>query len=63
MPPQLSIKIEIMRVGSDLSSRFFPRTTKAKLVGNLTDVQIRKWIKGGQPVTRADAGGLTFTLA
>jgi integrase len=32
-------------------------------MGNLSDVQIRHWIKAGQPVARADGDGLTFTLS
>lgn len=32
-------------------------------MGKLTDVQIRNWIKAGQPVANADGGGLTFTLS
>lgn len=34
-----------------------------KLVEKLSDVQIRKWIKGGKPVAKADGDGLTFTLS
>lgn len=29
----------------------------------LTDVQIRHWIKAGQPIAKADGDGLTFTLS
>ena len=32
-------------------------------MGNLTDVQLRNWIKAQQPVAKADGGGLTFTLS
>ncbi len=32
-------------------------------MGNLTDVELRNWIKAGQPVAKADGGGLTFTLS
>lgn len=32
-------------------------------MGKLTDVQIRNWIKAGQPVANADGDGLTFTLS
>jgi integrase len=32
-------------------------------MGALTDVRLRSWIKTGQPVARADGGGLTFTLS
>ncbi len=32
-------------------------------MGNLSDVQIRHWIKAGQAVARADGDGLTFTLS
>lgn len=32
-------------------------------MGKLTDVQIRKWIKDGNPTAKADGDGLTFTLS
>lgn len=32
-------------------------------MGKLTDVQIRNWIKAGDPVAKADGDGLTFTLS
>lgn len=32
-------------------------------MGKLTDVQLRNWIKAGQPVAKADGEGLTFTLS
>lgn len=32
-------------------------------MGKLTDIQIRKWIKAGTPVAKADGDGLTFTLS
>ena len=32
-------------------------------MGKLTDVQLRNWIKAGQPIAKADGGGLTFTLS
>ena len=32
-------------------------------MGKLTDVQIRNWIKAGDPVAKADGEGLTFTLS
>lgn len=32
-------------------------------MGNLTDVQLRNWIKAGQPVAKSDGDGLTFTLS
>lgn len=32
-------------------------------MGKLTDVQIRNWIKAGEPVAKADGDGLTFTLS
>ncbi|MCV2423469.1 tyrosine-type recombinase/integrase [Paucibacter sp. DJ2R-2] len=35
----------------------------AKQVDKLTDVQLRKWIKTGAPLAKADGGGLTFTLS
>jgi integrase len=31
--------------------------------GLLTDVQLRVWIKAGQPMAKTDGGGLTFTLS
>lgn len=34
-----------------------------KLVEKLSDIQIRKWIKAGKPVAKADGDGLTFTLS
>jgi Arm DNA-binding domain len=33
------------------------------IMGKLSDVQIRNWIKTGQSVAKADGGGLTFTLS
>ena len=30
---------------------------------NLTDAQLRAWIKAGAPLAKADGGGLTFTLS
>jgi integrase len=36
----------------------------AKVQTNLlTDIQIRKWIRAGDPVSKSDGGGLTFTLS
>ena len=32
-------------------------------MGKLTDVQIRNWIKAGEPVAKSDGDGLTFTLS
>lgn len=32
-------------------------------MGNLTDVQLRNWIKAGVPLAKADGNGLTFTLS
>lgn len=32
-------------------------------MGNLTDIQVRNWIKAGVPVGKSDGGGLTFTLS
>ena len=32
-------------------------------MGKLTDVQIRNWIKAGNPIAKADGDGLTFTLS
>lgn len=34
-----------------------------KEVDKLSDQQIRRWIKAGEPVAKADGGGLTFTLS
>ncbi|MDA0981869.1 MAG: tyrosine-type recombinase/integrase [Proteobacteria bacterium] len=34
-----------------------------KQVEKLSDVQIRRWIKAGEPVAKADGDGLTFTLS
>ncbi len=34
-----------------------------KLIEKLSDVRIRRWIKAGKPVAKADGGGLTFTLS
>lgn len=31
--------------------------------GDLTDLQLRHWIKAGQPLAKADGDGLTFTLS
>lgn len=32
-------------------------------MGKLTDVQIKHWIKAGDPVAMSDGDGLTFTLS
>lgn len=32
-------------------------------MGKLSDVQIRSWLRSGQPVAKADGAGLTFTLS
>ena len=32
-------------------------------MGKLTDIELRNWIKTGQPVAKADGEGLTFTLS
>ena len=32
-------------------------------MGKLTDIQIRSWVKAGEPVSKADGDGLTFTLS
>ena len=32
-------------------------------VGHLSDIQIRQWIKHGQPIAKSDGDGLTFTLS
>lgn len=29
----------------------------------ITDIEIRHWIRQGQPLAKADGGGLTFTLS
>jgi hypothetical protein len=31
--------------------------------GHLTALQLRHWIKAGQPLAKADGDGLTFTLS
>jgi len=35
----------------------------AKQVNKLSDLQIRRWIKAGVPVAKADGDGLTLTLS
>ena len=32
-------------------------------MGKLTDIQIRAWVKAGQPLAKSDGDGLTFTLS
>jgi len=32
-------------------------------MGKLSDVQLRNWVKAGQPIAKADGDGLTFTLS
>lgn len=32
-------------------------------MGNLTDLQLRHWIKTGEPLAKSDGNGLTFTLS
>ena len=32
-------------------------------MGILTDIQIRQWVKQGQPIAKSDGDGLTFTLS
>lgn len=32
-------------------------------MGQLTDIQIRAWVKAGQPLAKTDGDGLTFTLS
>lgn len=32
-------------------------------MGRLTDVQVRNWVKAGEPVAKSDGDGLTFTLS
>lgn len=32
-------------------------------MGKLTDVQIKNWMKTGNPIAKSDGGGLTFTLS
>lgn len=32
-------------------------------MGNLSDIQLRSWIKAGEPLSKADGDGLTFTLS
>ena len=35
----------------------------ARSINKLTDVSIRGWLNAGQPIAKADGGGLTFTLS
>lgn len=35
----------------------------AKEIEKLSDAEIRRWVKAGQPIAKADGGGLTFTLS
>lgn len=35
----------------------------ARSINKLTDVSIRGWLNTGQPIAKADGGGLTFTLS
>ena len=35
----------------------------AKEIEKLSDAEIRRWVKTGQPVAVSDGGGLTFTLS
>lgn len=37
--------------------------TKRVLQGLLTDLQIKGWVRAGEPVAKSDGGGLTFTLS
>lgn len=32
-------------------------------MGKLTDIELRKWIKAGEPVVKSDGGGLYFTMS
>jgi integrase len=32
-------------------------------MGKLTDIELRKWIKAGEPVVKGDGGGLYFTMS
>ena len=32
-------------------------------MGKLSDVELRNWVKAGQPVIKTDGDGLTFTLS
>lgn len=32
-------------------------------MGSLSDIQIRNWVKAGEPLSKADGDGLTFTLS
>ena len=33
------------------------------MAGKLTEVQIKHWVRAGEPIARSDGGGLTFTLS
>jgi len=35
----------------------------AKQIDKLSDQQLRRWMKAGVPLAKADGGGLTFTLS
>lgn len=35
----------------------------ARSINKLTDISIRAWLHAGQPIAKADGGGLTFTLS
>lgn len=35
----------------------------ARSINKLTDISIRGWLNAGQPIAKADGGGLTFTLS
>ena len=32
-------------------------------MGKLSDVQLRSWVKAGEPLAKSDGDGLTFTLS
>lgn len=42
---------------------YWPALTSAGKMGILTDIQIRQWVKQGQPIAKSDGDGLTFTLS
>jgi integrase len=47
-----------------VATQAFRGATLAKIQTNLlTDIQIRKWIRAGEPLAKSDGGGLTFTLS
>ena len=43
---------------------FLYLATQAIKMGNLSDIQLKAWVKAGKPIPgRSDGQGLTFTLS